>query len=251
MRRARGILASVHTGDAFGEMLRSFAQDGTGLEIVERDDGFITASQLGPSMYLAPYRRWRPVERRAMRFARGRVLDIGAGAGRVALHLQERGHEVVAIDVSPGAVELMRERSVRDARLLGIADVGPELGTFDTVVLYGNNIGLLASPQKGARILRRWLKATSDDARILGTSVFLYDTQDPVHLAYHERNRRRGRHPGQLRLRIRHGELATPWFDYLILPPDELDALAREGGWHVTRTFTGDGPIYSAVLEKL
>jgi hypothetical protein len=169
----------------------------------------------------------------------------------VALHLQERGNEVVAIDVSTGAVELMRERGVRDARRLGIADIGRELGTFDTVVLYGNNIGLLASPQKGARMLRTWLKATSDDARILGTSVFVYDTEDPVHLAYHEHNRRRGRHPGQLRLRIRHGELATPWFDYLILPPDELDALAREGGWHVTRTFTGDGPIYSAVLQKL
>jgi SAM-dependent methyltransferase len=251
MRPARGIVASVPTGDAFGGMLRSFAQDGTGVEIVERDDGFISASQLGPSIYLAPYRRWRPVERRAMRFARGRVLDVGAGAGRVALHLQERGHEVVAIDVSTGAVELMRERGVRDARRLGIADIGTELGTFDTVVLYGNNIGLLASPQKGARMLRTWLKATSDDARILGTSVFVYDTEDPVHLAYHEHNRRRGRHPGQIRLRIRHGELATPWFDYLILPPDELDALAREGGWHVTRTFTGDGPIYSAVLQKL
>ena len=36
-----------------------------------------------------------------------------------------------------------------------------------------------------------------------------------------------------------------------MLPPDELDALAREGGWHVARTFTGDGAIYSAVLEKL
>jgi SAM-dependent methyltransferase len=251
MRPARGIVASVITGDAFGEMLRSLAQDGAGVEIIERDDGFISASNLGPSMYLAPFRRWRPVERQAMRFARGRVLDIGAGAGRVALHLQERGHEVVAIDVSPGAVQLMQERGVRDARLLGINDVGPELGTFDTVVLYGNNIGLLGSPQKGARILRRWLKATSDDARILGTSIFLYDTENPVHLGYHERNLSRGRHPGQLRLRIRHDMLATPWFDYLMLPPDELDALAREGGWHVTRTFTGEGPIYSAVLEKL
>jgi SAM-dependent methyltransferase len=241
----------VETGDAFGEMLRSFVHDGSGVEIVERDDGFISASQLGPATYLSTYRRWRPVERRAMRFARGRVLDIGAGGGRVALHLQERRHEVVAIDISPGAVDVMRRRGVRDARVLGIADVGPELGTFDTVVLFGNNIGLLGSPQRGARLLRKWLRATSEDARIIGTSVFLYDTDDATHLAYHDRNRRRGRHPGQLRLRIRHGELATPWFDYLMLPPDELDALARAGGWHVAQTFTGDGPIYSAVLEKL
>ena len=69
----------VDTGDAFGEMLRSYARDGEGVEIVERDDGFITASVLGPAHYLAPFRRWLSLERQAIRLARGRVLDIGAG----------------------------------------------------------------------------------------------------------------------------------------------------------------------------
>ena len=240
----------MQTGDAFGEMLRAFARDGDGLEIVERDDGFITASQLGPSHYLAPFRRWLPVERQAARLARGRVLDIGAGGGRVALHLQERGLEVVSIDVSPGAVEVMRERGVHDVRLLGIDEIGPALDVFDTVVLFGNNIGLLGGPRKAPRLLRKLQGVTSPDARILGTSIFLYDTDDPVHLAYHERNRRRGRHPGQLRLRIRYRDLATPWMDYLMLPPDELDEFAAQGGWRVTRVFRDDGPIYAVSLEK-
>ena len=53
-------------------------------EIMERDDGFIYAGD--PSDYFAPFRRWPPVERRVMRYVRGRVLDVGCGAGRVALH---------------------------------------------------------------------------------------------------------------------------------------------------------------------
>src|SRR2546427_5956436 len=232
----------METGDAFGEMLRALARDGEGLEIVERDDGFITASQLGPSHYFAPFRRWLPVERQAMRLARGRVPDIGAGGGRVALHLQERGLEVVSIDVSPGAVDVMRERGVRDARLLGIDDVGPEVGEFDTIVLFGNNIGLLGGPRKAPRLLRKLQGVTRPDARMLGTSIFLYDTDDPSHLAYHERNRRRGRHPGQLRLRVRYRELATPWLGYFSLPPAELDELASQGGWRVARVFRDDGP---------
>jgi hypothetical protein len=65
-------------------------------------------------------------------------------AGRGALELQARGHEVVAFDVSPGAVEVCRRRGVKDARVLGIDDVGPHLGTFDTVLLLGVNFGLLA-----------------------------------------------------------------------------------------------------------
>ena len=66
------------------------------------------------------------------------------------------------------------------ARLLGIDDVGPELGLFDTVVLLGNNIGLLGGPKKTPRLLAKLQSVTRPKARILGTSVFLYDTEDPV-----------------------------------------------------------------------
>ena len=52
-----------------------------------------------------------------MRFVRGRVLDLGCGAGRVGLHLQSRGHDVVGIDVSPLAVEIAGQRGLADVRL--------------------------------------------------------------------------------------------------------------------------------------
>ena len=113
--------------------------DGAIHEIVERDDGYIESVTQN---YFAPPRRWAPIERRALRWARGRVLDVGVGAGRVALELQRRGREVVAIDVSPGAVEVARRRGVRDVRLLAFEDVDESLGHFDTIVMYGNNFGL-------------------------------------------------------------------------------------------------------------
>ncbi len=132
--------------DAYGALLLAHLADDTrACEIVERDDGFIETNA-GPGVYFKPFRRWAAHERRAMRFVRGRVLDVGAGAGRVSLHLQERGHEVVAIDISPGAVEVCRRRGVRDARLCRFEDVGPELGVFDTVVMWGNNFGLFGGP---------------------------------------------------------------------------------------------------------
>jgi methylase of polypeptide subunit release factors len=96
------------------------------VEVVERDDGFIGTTPR--PFYFEPFRRWPAHHRRAMRLVRGRVLDVGAGAGRVALHLQERGHEVVAIDISPGAVEVCRRRGVRDARVCPIEDVDESLG---------------------------------------------------------------------------------------------------------------------------
>jgi SAM-dependent methyltransferase len=240
----------VRTGDAFGELLESYHEDGQGLEIVERDDGFISASQLGPAAYFAPLRKWLPHERQAIRFARGRVLDVGAGAGRVALHLQERGQDVVAIDNSKGAVAVMRKRGVRRPKLLGIEDIGPRLGRFDSVVLFGNNLGLLGGRTRARRLLRRLHELTPDDGRIIGSSIRVFDTDNVLHLAYHEQNRQRRRLGGQLRLRLRHGDVASPWFDYLMLPPEELEDLAAPTGWHVARVIDGPPPFYAAVLEK-
>lgn len=242
----------MRVGDAYGEMMLAVLEnDDEIFEIVERDSGLIMASRYGPAFYFSPYRKWPSRQRRAFRFARGRVLDVGAGAGRVALHFQEKGQDVVAIDSSPGAIEVCKRRGVHDARVMRIEDVDESLGTFDTVVMYGNNLSLLSSRTKAPRILRRLSRITSERARIIGECTDPYTTDDPDHLAYHERNRRSGRMGGQLKIRIRFRELATPWFDYLFLSRAELEEILDGTGWRLARMFEGAeaGP-YVAVIEK-
>jgi SAM-dependent methyltransferase len=212
-------------------------------EIIERDDGFITSAGLN---YFAPVRRWPAVERRALRYVRGRVLDVGVGAGRVALELQARGREVVAIDVSPGAVEVARNRGVSDVRLLAFEEVDASLGHFDTVVMYGNNFGLFGSRAKARRLLRRLRPFV---ACIVATSNDPYATEDLAHLAYHERNRGRGRMSGQLRLRVRYRDLVGPWFEYLIVSPDEMADIVESTGWQLRRLVRDEGSYFVAVLD--
>ena len=237
------------TGDAYGQLLLEAFEGGDVAEIVERDDGYIAVGKLGAALYLAPFRRWPAHHRRAMRLARGRVLDVGCGAGRVCLHLQERGLDVVGIDVSPGAVEVCRRRGVRDARVLSIEDVDASLGPLDTIVMLGNNFGLFGSAAKAGRLLRRFHRLTGPRGRILAETRDVYQTEDPGHLAYQARNRERGRMGGQIRIRVRHRDLATPWFDYLMVSREELRELVEPAGWTVARTL--DSPdTYVAVLEK-
>ena len=241
----------MRIGDGYGEMLLAALEEGGDiLEIVERDDGLIMASRFGPEAYLAPFPKWPSRQRRALRLARGRVLDVGAGAGRIALRLQEKDRDVVAIDASPGAVEACRRRGVRDARVLRVEDVDDSLGVFDTVVMYGNNLGLLASRTKARRLLRRLHAITSDRGRILGECLDPYEGAGAEHRAYHERNRRRGRMGGQLKIRIRYRDVATPWFDYLFLSREELGELLDGTGWRLARTIEDEPPLYIAVIEK-
>lgn len=168
----------------------------------------------------------------------------------MALELQERGHEVVAIDASSLAIEVCRRRGVRETHVLSFQQVDGRFGRFDTVVMFGNNFGLFGSAAGARRLLRRLHGLTSERGRIVAESLDPYATGDPDHLAYHERNRARGRMPGQLRLRVRHRGYATPWFDYLIVSRDELEALAAGTGWRVRRFVEPEGALYVAVLEK-
>jgi SAM-dependent methyltransferase len=234
--------------DGYGQMLLAALDGRDAIEIVERDDGFIDAAG-GPRIYLAPFRRWHPLDRKAMRFARGRVLDVGCGGGRVCLHLQERGQKVVGIDVSPGAVEVCRRRGVRDVRLCSIDDVDDSLGVFDTIVMLGNNFGLFASAAKAKRLLRRFHRLTSDRGRIVAETRDVHRTDDPAHLAYQKRNRARGRLSGQIRIRIRYRDQATPWFDYLMVSQEELEALLDGTGWRLERVLESDD-TYIAVIQK-
>ena len=86
--------------DAFGHMLVDQFSGQEAVEIIEQEDGFIIAS-MRSRRYFSGYQDWDPVEQEAMRWlVPGRVLDLGCGAGRVALYLQDHGYEVAGVDVS-------------------------------------------------------------------------------------------------------------------------------------------------------
>jgi SAM-dependent methyltransferase len=234
--------------DAFGALLDAFHKGEPTSEILERDDGFIDG--VTAEAYLAPRAKWPKHEQQAARLARGRVLDIGCGAGRVAMDLQSRGLDVTAIDVSPLAVRICKERGVRKARVMRITDIPPRLGCFDTIVMFGNNFGLFGTPGRARWLLRRFRRCTSADARIIAAVCDPHCTKDPAHLAYHERNRKRGRLPGQLRVRVRYRDLATPWYDYLFVSKAELEDILLGTGWVLARTIQSGGPQYAVMLEK-
>jgi hypothetical protein len=97
-------------------------------------------------------------------------------------------------------------------------------------------------------LLRR-LRPLAD--RIVAASIDpqAYATEDPAHLAYQERNRKRGRMPGQLRLRVRYRGLSGPWFDYLFASPDEMASILEGTPWQITRLLQSGSPYYVAILE--
>jgi SAM-dependent methyltransferase len=80
-------------------MLRDHLRGKAGGAILEVDGGS-SEPALAATVFFSSYEQWAEAEREALKEVRGRILDIGCGAGRHALYFQERGHEVVAVDIS-------------------------------------------------------------------------------------------------------------------------------------------------------
>ncbi len=238
------------TIDLFAEALWKLYETGHVRLHIEREDGYRDAEDL--TWYLTNYVGFPTYEKQAMKYARGRVLDIGCGAGRHALVLQRRGLKVTAVDLSPRVVSLAQERGVKDARIADACGKFPfRAGGFDTVILFGNNLGICGTPAKFRRMLRELYRVTSRQARILGTSR-MPDLKDPIHRGYLIQNIKRGRALGQIRLRLEMDRKRGPWFDLLLLSPTDLLQLAAKEGWELTHVFAPDGfeQGYSVVMEK-
>lgn len=236
--------------DAYGQEIWAFLQGKESYEIVERDDGFIALSG-GPSVYFAGFERWPKYEKEAIKFAKGKILDVGAGAGRVSLYLQKQGFDVTAIDNSPLAIKVCKKRGVKKAKILPFERIEKLQPTiFDTIIMFGNNFGLFGNPKKAKKLLKKLHKITSPKALIIAESNDPYKTKDPAHLSYHKFNRKRGRMPGQLRIRIRFKNYIGEWFDYLIVSKREMKEILQGTNWKIKKFINSKKSSYIAIIEK-
>ncbi len=235
--------------DAFGHEMFDYLNGEACAEIIERDDGYMDYSG-GPQGYFRDYKDWPGFERQAMKYAKGRVLDIGCGAGRHSLYLQKRGLDVTGIDNSPLVIEVCKRRGLKKVRLMGVTQASSRLGTFDTILMLGNNLGLLGNPKRAKWLLRRFHAMTSEHARIIGQTMDPYKTKNPDHRAYHRLNRSRGRMPGHVKIRVRYRRHIGDWFEYLFVSKGELKGILTNTGWKASKFLDSKEGHYIAIIEK-
>ncbi|MCC3152179.1 class I SAM-dependent methyltransferase [Hymenobacter sp. BT770] len=122
------------------------------------------------------------LERLALDESRGRVLDLGAGAGCHTLELQSRGFDVKAVDVSAGAVQVMAERGVQTvARHDLFAPLPTNELPFDTILLLMNGLGLTGTLAGLDKFLAHARTLLAPNGQILATSSdvrYLYEDED-------------------------------------------------------------------------
>ncbi|MEM2293796.1 MAG: methyltransferase domain-containing protein [Nitrososphaerota archaeon] len=234
--------------DVFGQILWARYRGEKVFEIIERDDGYIDATD--PSQYFSDYEDWPLIQKEAMEFVKGRVLDVGCGAGRHSIYLQSRGFDVLGIDISPLAIKICRLRGLKKAEVMAVEQLSFRPNSFDTIIMLGNNFGLLGNFKKAQRLLKKFYKITSGEALIIAETRDPYKTDNPAHLEYHKRNRERGRMGGQIRMRHRFRQYTGKWFDYLFVSKEEMKEILKGTGWKLKKSIESQNSQYIAIIEK-
>lgn len=145
------------------------------------------------------------------------------------------------------------------ARLRGVRDVvhgsvaSGALERYGTFLLMGENIGLLESGPRAPGFLAELTAIAKPGARIIGhgadpAPILSGAAGDAELAACLRRNIALGRLPGELTIRVRHRDLATDWFGYLLCSPGELASLAEPAGWRLDTAEYADKANYLAVL---
>jgi len=178
----------------------------------------------------------------------GPVLDMGAGAGRHALALQDR-FETVAIEQTERLVEVLHDRGVEDARLVDMFELReafPE-NRFESAMALGTQACLSRSMRGLEGFLDDLAHVTTAD----GTAII--DSYDPEHthtkekLDYYE-------DPAEgLAYRVLQmeydGTLGEPWL-YRLFTPDRVREVVAETAWTVADVQYGPEYLYQVALEK-
>jgi SAM-dependent methyltransferase len=235
--------------DAQGRAMYDYFKGKQVSEIIERDDGYIDVD-FGPKVYFTDYKDWAKHVQRAMKYVKGRVLDIGCGAGRHSLYLQNKGFDVLGIDVSPYAIKVSKLRGLKNSRIMSVTQLSSKLGKFDTILMLGNNFGLFENPKHGKWLLNKFINITNDKAIIIAQTLNPYRTREPHHTNYHKQNRIKGKLGGEVKIRARYQNIKSPWFNYWLASKPEVKELVYDTRWQIKRFVDSKGPIYIAILEK-
>ena len=123
------------------------------------------------------------LEQQALLLSKGKVLDVGCGAGSHSLYLQkEKNLEVTAIDISNNAVEACLLRGVSNVNNIAILELNFD-EKFDTILLLMNGTGIFGKLEYVSKYLEKLKSLLAENGQILIDSsdiIYMFDEDSEV-----------------------------------------------------------------------
>jgi SAM-dependent methyltransferase len=181
----------------------------------EQDFGvFVSVGDLYTTLKLTPG------EELCVNLVKGRVLELGAGFGRLSQALRARGLEVVTTDADADLVAMYQARGWADSFPVVLPDIPGSLGKFDVVIALRGVLGLSGELDRVRRSLHRIRQLLNPGGRLIFTS------SRPTSLLVVP-----GRSPLEYRIRFIYRGCRSPWLQCTSLPEWLAIPFLRELGF--------------------
>ena len=186
------------------------------------------------------------MEQKALKMAKGKTLDVGAGSGCHSLWLQEKGIDVTAIDISPYSIETMKERGIVNVREQDFFTLEEK---YDTILMLMNGIGIVGSLDKLPDFFKHIDKILADDGQLLCDSsdlCYLYDDKDGIAELMDS-----DKYYGELEYTMCYDEIKGDSFPWLYIDANTLRNYAEANGFKMEIVRRGEHYDYLARITRI
>lgn len=174
------------------------------------------------SVYFRKFNEMPVLEHTALNHCKGKILDIGAGAGSHVLWLQQQDKDITALEISTLSCEVMQERLVKKIIPQDVFNYSAE--KYDTLLLLMNGIGLCGTLDGLRRFLQHAKTLLSPGGQLLFDSsdvAYVYNNHFPNLQHYY----------GEIEYQYAYKRKRTGWFKWLYVDRFTLSAIAKEESW--------------------
>jgi len=165
--------------DLFGKAILDF-QTNNSPENIITETNISEADEMDVAYLFRSYKEMPKLEKKALQLSKGKVLDVGCGAGSHSLYLQnEKNLEVTSIDISENAIQACQLRGLKNAKVQNILDLGNE--KFDTILLLMNGTGIFGTLVETSKYLLKLKSLLAPNGQILIDSsdiIYMFDEDE-------------------------------------------------------------------------
>lgn len=241
--------------DLFGKAILDYQTNNSPEDLIT-ETSISEADEMSVAYLFREYKEMPKLEQKALQLVKGKVLDVGCGAGSHALYLQEKGFDVTAIDISEHAIKTCKLRGLKNCNVSDILDLDTDTSTtlsipnqYDTILLLMNGTGIFGKMNTISTYLQKLKSLLNDDGQILIDSsdlIYMYDQDEegayevPANGYY-----------GELTFTIQYKGETEDTFDWLYLDYNTLQNAAIANGLECQLILEGNHFDYLAKLSKI
>jgi SAM-dependent methyltransferase len=217
---------NTNTYDPIGQAILDYAKNKKPFDIIVSSD--ICEDDIIPIEVLFRNLKDMPeIEKKALKLCKGKVLDVGAGAGIHCQELIKNGLSTHALDSSQGSIEYLKNIGV-SATLCSFESFDSKT-KFDTILMLMNGIGIAGTIANLEKTLLKAKSLLQEGGQLICDSSdirYLYEDEDGS--MWMDLN---SEYYGNFRFQMHYKKISGPWFDWLYVDYDNLHRVATKVGF--------------------